>query len=586
MKKIIYSILALASSIALTGCWGLDYYTKAALSEETFLDRSSDVDKLMAGVYGQMKSNYCFGYDFLFDSVTDIAIGSNKQAYDQGQSTYSDSWFQSCWQQTYNLANYANAALRNLKNVEAMDPDDPDAAGRITTTQRNQAINECKFLRALAYFRLINLFGDIPYYDETWDTSATFMDRFVTPSSVAEVREKILADLTDAINGLPVAWPTTSYGRATQTAAYALRGKVKLFSGDNAGAISDFEWVVSNGRSGATSVSLDPSYRNVFRVFGVGKRSPEMIFSIQNSNTNGMATTTIMGNKASLRQMATDGMNPSTKLVEMYEKSDGGKFDWNEYLPGWNEATPAQRQSMVAITIKTDAAGVAYVDDLLAAGTTAMARAYRERDPRLMVSCITPYSTYLGTTAGSKAQTFNYWLVDATKSISPASVGNGTMINWSGVYTPSYFVRKFVIEGNETGGEYTNAPYEWPVIRYADVLLMLAEAYNATGNDTKAQDCLNQVRSRVGMPAVSLTGTELRDYIRDERARELPFEGHRFFDLRRWGIASQVIPGQVKTIYGEVIYTKAYPDKYNIWPIPSVELDRTPAFKEFQKPGW
>ena len=174
---------------------------------------------------------------------------------------------------------YANSALRNVLTIEGVDPNDPDAAGRITTTNLSQAIAQLKFLRALGYFRLINLFGDIPYYDETWDTAATFMDRFVEPSSVEEVRAKIIADLDEAISGLPDTWPTAQYGRATKTAAYALRGKVKLYGKDYSGAISDFEWVVSNGKSGSTAVSLDPSYRELFRVFGTGKRSPEMIFS-------------------------------------------------------------------------------------------------------------------------------------------------------------------------------------------------------------------------------------------------------------------------------------------------------------------
>ena len=203
-----------------------------------------------------------------------------------------------------------------------------------------------------------------------------------------------------------------------------------------------------------------------------------------------------------------------------------------------------------------------------------------------MFNCITPYSTYLGSDAGSSPELFHYWLVDATKTLTPAAVGNGTLINFNGSFTPSYFVRKFVIEGNETGGEYSNAPYEFPIIRYADVLLMLAECYNETNNDAKACDYVNQVRARVGMPEINKTGSDLRNYIRDERAREFPFEGIRFFDLRRWGISSSVIPGDVTTIFGDRIYTRAYPAKYDLWPIPQVELDRTPDFASYQKQGW
>ena len=69
------------------------------------------------------------------------------------------------------------------------------------------------------------------------------------------------------------------------------------------------------------------------------------------------------------------------------------------------------------------------------------------------------------------------------------------------------------------------------VIRYADVLLMAAEAHNQLGNDVDAVDYLNQVRQRVGMPARTSTGNDLYEHILKERRSELSCEGHRFFDL-------------------------------------------------------
>lgn len=77
-------------------------------------------------------------------------------------------------------------------------------------------------------------------------------------------------------------------------------------------------------------------------------------------------------------------------------------------------------------------------------------------------------------------------------------------------------------------------PLNYRILRYADVLLMYAEVENALGNDAEARGALNQVRARVGLPAVTATGTELRDAIRRERRLELALEGNRLFDLRRW----------------------------------------------------
>lgn len=77
-------------------------------------------------------------------------------------------------------------------------------------------------------------------------------------------------------------------------------------------------------------------------------------------------------------------------------------------------------------------------------------------------------------------------------------------------------------------------PLNHIVLRYADVLLMYAEACNETNDDTNAQKALNEVRNRVGLPNVTLTGNDLRKAIRAERRLELALEGHRLYDIRRW----------------------------------------------------
>ena len=98
------------------------------------------------------------------------------------------------------------------------------------------------------------------------------------------------------------------------------------------------------------------------------------------------------------------------------------------------------------------------------------------------------------------------------------------------------------------------------VIRYADILLMAAEAHNQSGNDVDAVDYLNQVRQRVGMPARTSTGNDLYEHILKERRSELSCEGHRFFDLVRTGKAADLI-------------TDFQTGKHELFPIPQVEID-------------
>src|SRR5690606_3179238 len=109
----------------------------------------------------------------------------------------------------------------------------------------------------------------------------------------------------------------------------------------------------------------------------------------------------------------------------------------------------------------------------------------------------------------------------------------------------TYVWRKFVPEGNLNGelSARDHTPFNFPMIRLADVMLMLAEAYNETGQEEKAIVEINKVRARAsmpalnsGIPALAVSGKDgVFQRIIHERAVELACEGHRYFDLKRWG---------------------------------------------------
>lgn len=125
-----------------------------------------------------------------------------------------------------------------------------------------------------------------------------------------------------------------------------------------------------------------------------------------------------------------------------------------------------------------------------------------------------------------------------------------------------YYNNKYIKRQAEIGlpDDDLTSPLNYKVIRYADVLLMAAEAHNRNGNDGSALTYVNQVRARVGMPALSSSGTALTEDIWKERNLELACEGHRFFDLVRTGKAADEIDG-------------FQTGKHEIFPIPQVEID-------------
>ena len=157
----------------------------------------------------------------------------------------------------------------------------------------------------------------------------------------------------------------------------------------------------------------------------------------------------------------------------------------------------------------------------------------------------------------------------------------------------SYFWRKWIPTGNLDGywGEYNRTPYEFPLIRLGDVLLMLAEAYNELSKTDKAIVELNKIRERAGMPllnsgpswlAVS-SKDDMTQRIRNERAYELAGEGQRYWDLRRWGILGQTVQNATD-IFGDLMYQRTYQPRHETWPIPLVEMERNRNLE--QNTGW
>ena len=563
----------------LAACESLDYTPADQLSDATFWQTEEHARQAATGMYAAMKAQWCFGMEFTFDMCSDIADGTSPWADVSRGTAFSSAsdGVANHWQHLYELVHRANTVIRHAPDM----PISGETIDRIT--------GEAKFLRAMAYFRMMNCWGEVPYYDETCDINKEFATLNAPRMPRAELLGHILDDLGEAIRLLPVAWDSADLGRATKGAAYALRGKVYLFNRQWDEAAADFDEIVYN-RHNDYGYALHDDYDGLFRLYN-GQHSPEMIFSIQSidGNTSGYALDIVsfFGNKSTMRLIASNCIVPSVTLVDMYENRDGSPFDWDDILPGYNNATPEQRRSMMCVAIDQ---GSTTVTSTLDCDTAIVADAYRLRDPRLCINAITPYSFYLGTDAGSNPMMKQFVLADPSKGGAPmeamAFIRNSE--GWN-----SYFWRKFIPTGNLDGywGEYNRTPYEFPLIRLADVLLMLAEAYNESGHISEAVTELNKVRARVGMPGLdsgpewlAVSGhDDMAKRIQRERAFELAGEGQRYWDLRRWGLLEQSVKNATD-IFGDLMYTRSYQSRHELWPIPLVELDRNTSLT--QNPGW
>ncbi len=559
--------------LMLGSCESLDYTPADQMSGTTFWQTENHARQAAIGLYAAMKAPWCFGMEFTFDMCSDIADGTSPWSDISRGNTWASnsSGVQNHWQYLYELVHRSNTVIRNVAGM----PISQETIDRVT--------GEAKFLRAMAYFRMLNCWGAVPYYDETCDINEEFATLDAPRTPADEIRRHVIDDLTEAIEKLPVKWDDADLGRATRGAAYTLRGKVYLFDKQWDKAIADFEEIIYN-RNADYGYALHPDYNELFRLYN-GKHSPEMIFSIQSidGNTAGYALDIVsyFGNKSTMRLIAGNRIVPSTRLVDMYENLDGTPFDWDTLFPGFNEGGADVRRRYMSVAIDH---GSTRITDLLDCDTTLVMDAYRNRDPRLNLNVITPYSHYLGTDAGSSPMDKQFVLADASKGGAPmeamAFIRNSE--GWN-----SYFWRKWIPTGNLDGywGEYNRTPYEFPIIRLGDVILMLAEAYNETGQLDKAVAEVNKIRSRVNMPDIDSAGGKegVAARIRDERARELAGEGQRYWDLRRWGLLQESVK-DATDIFGDLMYTRSYQSRHELWPIPLVELDRNPNLT--QNTGW
>lgn len=582
MKRIyIASKLTIISSLLmLFGCYELDRFPEDKLSSATFWQNEAQAKQAIAACYQSMRLQETYYRFFGMDCISDIGIGYDDAGYidiSRGIWNPRTAYVSNRWQQSYEGVARSNNVIRN---VVGMDIDE---------NVKNTIIGEAKFLRALFYNFLLTHFGGVPLYDESVDYNQDYQNLHAERVSAEDVKDFILEDLRVAIASLPIIWPTDDYGRATKGAAYALRGKVYLYNEQYDLALQDFEEIVDDPNGEGYGYELNPNYADLFT--NEADRSNEMIFAVQNYGVEGfplgMPYAHFMGSNATLGTSWNNVM-PSPDLVDSYEWKDGRPFDWDEFIPGYTE-NKAIREKTWRATLTADFTRVAQYpeahQDLL--------EMYDQRDPRMQETIILPYTNYLGFIANEERMTeFVY--------ASGVALVNGFVVvnRYNNGTNYMYLYRKFVPEGNLGGnlppGYRANVPFNFPIIRYADVLLMLAECYNETGKIDEAVDLINRVRQRpsTNMPAINSGPSWLEarskdvvfERIKHERAIELAAEGHRYYDLRRWGLMSQLMNRNITDAVGNLIYTAKFENKDQLWPIPAVEIEVNPNLT--QNPGW
>ncbi|MFV0505592.1 MAG: RagB/SusD family nutrient uptake outer membrane protein [Bacteroidales bacterium] len=546
------------------------------------------IDLGVNGVYNTLRYPFVGKERWMLDQDGFVGMDRNRTSWIIGSSTFksgvitaNDGLFSKYWQQHYEGIHRANDALANLV------PGVPISEGKLA-----RLIAEVKFLRAYFYFNLNQVFKGVPIYLEP--VSAEEINR--PRDTEASVWQTIIDDLTDCINetNLPDMYSRgdAEFGRVTKAASYALRGKAYLYMKEYSKAESDLRKVGELGPS-----LFQGNYKEIFST--ANEQSPEMIFSVQNVALSGLGSRTqkYVGTRVAFGSNWNNYL-PHPDFIESFENADGSPFKWDDYLPGYSTMTPEERvvfflrDGMTEKQIADFKTKGANMNLYLKEGNEARIKAaYDNRDPRLKATIITPYSTFNGAT-GTDVFTYTLrWPYVGSDRAEPFDIRTDSNNKFY------YLWRKWVYEGNSIENrEY--GPTDMPLIRYADVLLMLAEAINEQGFNSESVAVVNKIRQRAGVPPLQISDASLPTYvsnqdgmrirIQNERRWELPLEGINLFDEMRWESWKQkkFYDGNgAKEIYGIQSYPFSWRGDYvYTWAIPRTEIERNS--KLTQNSGW
>ena len=343
----------------------------------------------------------------------------------------------------------------------------------IDTEKQNRLIAEARFLRGYFYFELVRNFGGVPLMT---DFVLPEEIQGVTRATAEETYAFIEEDLKAAADVLPQRseYADSDMGRATRGAALGLLGKVYLYQEKWQEAHDVLKTVIDEGE-----YKLMENFGDVWSIDH--NNNEESLFEVQyaydETQAVGGALTVVTG----ARNGPGEWCLPTANLEQAYKDAgDTVRLKWTIITTGC-----------------TEIAGEPDFDKFVANNEK-----------------VTNYEQLIDSMGWDK----NCYIIDPAQHKSPR------------------VIRKYFVPLAKRPDVYNidKIPLDHRILRYADVLLMYAEACNELGQDGEAQNALNQVRTRAKMSPVTATGTKLRDAIRQERRLELAFEQNRLYDIRRW----------------------------------------------------
>jgi hypothetical protein len=575
--------VAILAGASLYGC--KDFLNSTAAPQGT-LDQTTLMTK--AGVEGTLIATYrqldctnssgawgCAASNWVWGSATSDDAYKGSEATDQPpidqieefhwSTPDAQGYINDKWRAMYEGVVRANSTMRLLKQVQAANPT------AIPAVDVAGIRGEALFLRAHYHFEAWRMWGNIPYYTED------DVDYRKANDTKAVVATALLKDLDEAISLLPTTPRNGDKGRVTKWTAKAYKGRVQMYMPDYPGALATLRDVKANG-----PYALEASYDRVWTAYKDLENGPETILAFEASVNDG--------------------------------DPNGQNSDWGERLNFPHSGSPFgccgfhQPSQNLINFYRVDATTglpISLTDanwNVSNANFTAANNA-------------TPVDPRLDWTVGRDGVPYKDW--------GPHDPGWIRSPAYGGVYSPKKNVHEKTSGAVSTVG-WTNTQLNAVnihIFRYADMLLLLAEAEVEAGSLENARAIVNQIRARAAVKvqgpgclplgsatctsdrtkvAVDITDPSItwatykvgqylvpfadqataRTAVRMERRLELAMEGQRFFDLRRWGIADQVLNAYLNGMAGgneksrrlQLASSEAFTARHFLFPIPDLQL--------------
>lgn len=548
-------VLVFLSIFAFAGCDFLDMDESDDYTQKDIQESYDRIKQLATQVYCYLPSDFCGTSGAMLDAASDDAVHVYETSAIQRMvnGTWSANYtVDDLWARYYEGIRTANFYLKEAEGLTFDEWKTSDNYDQMMKSYNNFKL-EVRFLRAFYYFELVKRYRNVPL---TMDALTMDEVNSVMPSTYDRVMDFIVSECADVARELPVTYDSFSEketGRVTKGAALALKSRVTLYRASPLySAESKEKW----------EAAAKAAYELIGNATAYGYRltTYSTLFS-ETNNTNAeiiLCRPTGQNNsfEAANYPMGAEGGKTSTcpteNLVSCYEMTNGSSFDWSN--PDMKNNPYAGRDPRFGFTI-----------------------AYN--------GLVWPYDKGL-----------EIWEGGANAMPIPNATVTG------------YYLRKYVNNTIDfrSGSTTQSKHHNWILFRYAEVLLNYAEAminaygdpnYTAADLPLSALQAVNQVRGRsdVALPALpgNIGADAFKNRLRNERRVELAFEGHRFWDLRRWKALDES-----KDIYGvkvaktgdafvytrQLINTRPVSNKMYWYPISNQELYKNDNLE--QNPDW